>query len=240
LEDYLLHPCPTGCLVLTATQKKGMERIEPAVASVGIVVQFTAPLERDIPRWLQERAGMHGRRLASKAALFLLDQVGPDLYRLDKELEKLVLYAGDRETIEVADVEATVSCQRSFSVFELLRQVSRNEPRKAVHSLRRLMLSGEPPLTVLALLARQVRMLWQVKDSLARGVPMGQIAQQLHLPASVARGYASQSNLVSQVELYRMHQDLRKTDLAIKSTGTSAEVILEALILRLSRRSYIR
>ncbi len=235
LLDYLEHPFPTGCLVLTSTQKKGLEKITPAVESKGIVAHFTSPTEREAPRWLQERARGLGKSISPQAASLLVGQVGLDLYRLERELEKLVTYAGERGKIELEDVKQLVSSQRSFTVFELLRYVSQQEAKKAVTSLRSLILGGESPLSILALLARQVRLLWQVQDARERGMAMPQITQRLNLPSFVVKGYAQQAGYFTGTDLYRFHEALCVMDVKIKSTGTAPEILLEELILALCR-----
>lgn len=233
--SYLEKPHPTACLVLAASQKKGLEKLEAAVASVGIVVGFAAPTERDAPRWLQERAHLQNKNLPFKAASLLLEQVGLDLFRLERELDKLVAYVGNRETIEVGDVKEAVSYQRSFSIFELLRFVSRCERSRAVHSLRNLIRAGEPPLAILALMSRQIRILWQSKDALANGLSISELSRQLHLPQFVVKNYAQESSLFSEKELHKIHTAIRAADLALKGTGTSPELIMENLVLKISQ-----
>lgn len=233
LISYLAHPRPTSCLVLTASQKKGLESLEPAVSAVGVIVHFPPLSEREAPRWLQERAGRHGKQLTVRAATSLVELTGLDSNRLERELEKLAAYVGERRKIDLEDVKEVVSSQRSYSVFELLRQVGLRQTQKAVGSLRRLLISGESPLGILALLSRQIRLVWQVKDGLERGIPPGQIGQRLNLYSSALKNYIDQASSFSVEELYRIHSTLREADVTLKSTGTQPEVVLEALIVGL-------
>jgi DNA polymerase-3 subunit delta len=203
-------------------------------------VQFSAPTERDAPRWLQMRARQLQKQLSPQAASFLVEQVGVDLYRLQSELEKLVAYVGDRSKIEREDVKEAVTSQRSFTVFELLRYVSQNQTRQALSSLRNLLLAGESPLGILALLARQIRILWQAKDGVKRKMPAPEVGQKLNLPPAILRNYIQQAEYFSEAELHRIHRIIRETDLALKSTSTAPQLHLEALVLKLCRRQQQR
>ncbi len=234
LASYLARPNPASCLVLTATQRKGLEKIEAAVSAVGAVVDFPPLSEKDVPGWLRDRASKHhGKILSPQAAAFLGELVGCEMHSLMQELEKLSIYVGNRERIEMEDVKQTVSSYRSFSVFELLRHIGQRQSQKAVHILRKLMVSGEAPLAILGLLARQVRMLWQVKDGLERGMSAQQIGKLLNLYPTILKNYTQQASSFTTDDLRRTHGALRDADLALKSTGVSPEVVLEALVLRL-------
>lgn len=235
MEAYVRHPHRTACLVLSAFQKKGLDKLEEAVQAAGIVVQFIAPTEREAPRWLQERARALGKQLTPQGALLLFEQVGLDLACLEMELEKLALYVGERSVIDISDVRQVVSMQRSHSVFELLQHVGQNETHRAIHSLRNLMLSDASPLGILALLARQIRLVWQVKDGQERGLPLPQISQGIGLSQFIVKKYLQQASQFSESELFGAHYALRQTDRALKSSGTSPERILESLVLELCR-----
>jgi DNA polymerase-3 subunit delta len=240
LESYLTHPFPHAILVLSCAQKKGMEKLQAVVEAMDGMVNFSPPTERDAPRWLQMRARQHRKTLSPHAASFLVEQAGVDLYRLQSELEKLVAYVGERERIEVEDVREAVTSQRSFTVFELLRYVGQNQTQKALSALRKLLLAGEQPLVILALLARQIRILWQAKDGAGRKISAADMNLCLNLPATVLRNYIQQAETFSEAELYRIHRSIRETDLALKSTSTAPQLLLEALVLKLCRRKQDR
>jgi DNA polymerase-3 subunit delta len=234
LESYLARPCAHACLVLTAPKRKGLESLESAVSDVGKVIHFHAPSEKDAPRWLMDRAKKLGKQLSPRAAALLLEQVGLEFSILERELEKLCLYT-ERGKIEPADVEQVSCNQRSFTVFELTRYVGQKQNGKALASLRSLLLAGESPLGILALLSRQIRIVWQVKNGLEDGVPLEALAQKLRLPGFAVRDYARQAALFSELRLARMHQIIRETDSALKSSGTPPEKLMELLIADLCR-----
>ena len=232
--SYIAEPYPTACLVLTVFGKKGLEKLEAAVSSVGVVVDLAGPTEWNAPRWLQDRALSQNKKLSPKAASFLLEQTGLDLHLLEKELEKLVSYVGDRKTIELEDVQDVVSSQRGFTIFELLRLISRRESSQALRALARLIRAGEPPLAILALMARQVRILWQSKDAVNRGVSLAELGRHLRLPQSVVKNYVKESSFFSERELYHLHKAIRAVDVGLKGTGTKPEWLMEDLVLKLT------
>jgi DNA polymerase III subunit delta len=235
LAAYLARPKAVSCAVLCAPSRKGLSALEAAVRATGMVVEFAAPSESELPGWLQGRARQRQKRLNLRAADQLLERVGNDMGRLASELDKLCLFVGERKEIDASDVEEVVSRQRQFSVFELLRAVGKSDGARAVTMLRRLLLHGEPPLPVLALLARQIRILWQTMDAAKAGSSDQQIGQRLKLPASVVGNYRQTAALFSEQSLYHAHRIIRECDLALKSSGVAPEMLLESLILALCR-----
>jgi DNA polymerase-3 subunit delta len=153
-------------------------------------------------------------------------------------LEKLAAYVGDREKIELQDVREAVTSQRSFTIFELLRYVGQSQTRQAISALKKLLLAGEQPLVILALLARQIRLLWQAKDGVKRKIPTGELGQKLNLYPAILRSYTQQAEYFSEAELYQIHRVIRDTDLALKSTSTAPHLLLEALVLKLCQREH--
>ena len=235
--EYLARPSPAACLVLTATHKKGLEKIEAAVEAVGAVVRFTAPGEKDLPGLLMQRAAAAGKKLSPPAARFLLEQLGPDLRALNAELEKVVVYVGDRDRIEVEDIHDAVGAHRTFTVFELTEFVAQNQPLRAVGCLRELLASGAEPLPLLGLLARQIRITWQIKDAVLRGLDQGETARRIGLPPFVVKKASGQAALFSEDDLARAHREICRTDIALKSSGAPPELLLESLVVGLCRRS---
>jgi DNA polymerase III subunit delta len=236
LLSFLQKPVPTGCLVLTVGRTKGMEQVETAVEAVGVVVKFAPLTEWDAPKWVQARAKQQGKHLTPKAASFLTEWVGVEEYALSQELEKLILYVGEAGTIDVPDVEQVVSYQRSFSSFEMMRFIAQRDATKALMALRNLLLAGEAPLAILGLLARQVRLIWQVKDGQDRGMNASEMGRRLNLYPKILQQYVEQASAFSLSRLEGFHESIRSSDVALKSSGGSPDTILEYLIASMCLR----
>jgi DNA polymerase-3 subunit delta len=233
LGSFLPRIPATACLVLTSKGKKGIEGLTKSVESVGEVVQFRAPSGKEAPRWLMERARERGKILAHRAAFLLVEMAGDDFHTLLSELEKICTFVGERETIEAEDVQESACSQRNFSMFDLLDQIKARQAGKAVRSLRGLIISGESPLKVLASLAWQIRIIWQIKEGMRQGLTEAQITQKLKLHPYVVKKAREQAARYAQEDLHEILDAMRQADVSMKSTGTSPEMILEELLLDL-------
>jgi DNA polymerase-3 subunit delta len=101
------------------------------------------------------------RRMDESAARLFRERTQDDLRRIVDELEKVIAYVGERETITEEDVRAAVSDGSESSVFDLTDAVGNRQLSQAFQRLQHLLRSGEPALKVLALVVRQVRLMLQ-------------------------------------------------------------------------------
>jgi DNA polymerase III subunit delta len=231
MEDFVKRIPPSACLVMTASDRKNIEGLAKAVETKGKVVQFRSPGDKEALRWLIERGRQLGKNISHRAAFLLVEMVGSDFGALASELEKICTFVGDRDLIEPEDILQTASSQRSFSTFDMLDHLKARQADKALRSLRSLILSGELPLKILSTLAWQIRIVWQVKDGLRQGIPEAELASRLRSHPFVIKKAREQAARFSDAELYRVIEAIAQTDIAIKSTGSSPELLLEELVL---------
>lgn len=199
----------------------------------GFVKLYKQPKEWQIPNWIRQRAKEKGGKISSQAVALLAALVGNDLRQLDQELEKLHLYA-DGEQVTTEHVQALVSRARQTSIFDLVDCVGRRQTDQALKLLHRLLDDGEAPLYLLAMLARQIRILIQVSELREQGLSQKDMASRLKLhPYVVEKGLAQASNFRMD-QLEAAHQRLLYTDWSIK-TGQSEDVLaLDTLVVALA------
>ena len=225
-------PC-SACLVMTVADRKSVEGLAKAVEAKGKLVNFRPPGDKGAPRWLIERAKGMGKTLSHRAAFLLVEIAGSDLHTLASELDKICTFAGERDRIEVEDILEAAASQRSFSAFEMLDHIKAQQADKALRSLRSMILLGELPLKILSTMAWQIRLVWQVKDGMRLGISEADLHRRLGAHPFAVRKARQQALRFSDAELYRAIAAIGRTDIAIKSTGTSADLLLEDLVLTL-------
>ncbi|SPJ14139.1 DNA polymerase III, delta subunit [Syntrophobacter sp. SbD2] len=233
MEAFVQRIPRSACLVMTALDRKNVEALAKAVETKGKVVQFRSPGDKEALRWLIERCTQLGKILSHRAAFLLVEMVGSDMHALASELDKICTFVGERDRIETEDILETASSQRSFSAFDMLDHLKAQQADKALRSLRSLILSGEIPLKILSTLAWQIRIVWQVKDGLRQGISEAELAARLKSHPFVIKKAREQAVRFSDADLYRVIEAIAKTDIAIKSTGTPPELLLEELVLDL-------
>ncbi|WP_297056928.1 DNA polymerase III subunit delta [Thermosulfurimonas sp.] len=109
---------------------------------------------------MAERLSAEGYTMDRQVAEYFLSLVGEDYAHFRNELEKVLLYAGEKERIEKEDVEAVVTpAPETYSY--LLGDTLLEEGAEAARGLlRRLLDQGDPPLVILAILENYFKRLW--------------------------------------------------------------------------------
>ena len=247
LLEYLENPNPTTHLIFVGRNVDGRLPIVRRFRAMGAFVECKTYSQDAATRWVRERAGDLGCNLSMEGATFLVEEVGPDLQRLARELDKLAEYGSDGSEITVEVIERLVVGRRERSVFELTDAIGRQDVEAALNLLETLLSVGDgqgplQPLPILGMLAWQVRRIWLVKDSLTKGLsdletynltvknPVKELSrwhgQRLRELRETARRF-------SEASLSRGLHRLLQADEELKGGGTSERRALETLVMDL-------
>ncbi len=235
LLQYIENPPPESILVLTIAQQKLDERkkVVKELKKNGVMVAFDPLQNFELENWLIKRAERYGARMRPEAAAQMVMMAGTHLQLLDQELQKLSLYSGKGEEISVEDVESMVSRSLEQDIFRLIDCVARIKIEEAFRILYDLLKNKEEPIRILSLIARQFRIILQVKTLSEKGYSEKQMASQLHLHPYVVKIAYQQGRHMKESVLRRILQVLAEEDVRMKTGQTDKVLALEMFLLRL-------
>jgi len=234
LQSYIEAPAAETCLVFSGTKIDSRRKFFQILKQRDALVEFKALNERQLPSFIRQHLDEQGYSVTGDALSLFVNRVGSSLHEVMTELEKLCLYAGTPRLLDVPDVQAVVSSVRAENVFEIGNAVGRQDPARALKLGRHLVTDGEAPLKILSLLTRHFRQLWKVRELQAEGRPARDIARAAGVPPFVVDGLMAQGKRYSRQDFRRAFRLFVEADLAMKSSGPQAEVVLEQLLLRLA------
>lgn len=173
MESYAASPEPSATLVLRASKWTGGNLEKAIEKSGGVVVKCEAPRVADAAAWCVQRAGQHKARIDANTAKLLVDNIGPDLGRLDMELAKLAVAAaasgvGTGVPAITPELIATfVGFSREEDLWSMQRHLLSGDAGNALREVRhRLEVSRENPIAMLVCYIDLARKL----DGAARGI----------------------------------------------------------------------
>jgi DNA polymerase III delta subunit len=111
----------------------------------------------DAQRWIRAQMKATEKTMAPEAVHELAARVGPDIGRLRGEVERLLLFAGGRSSISVADMREVAGPAGAHDDWAVARAIERGQTAVALRELGLALEAGAVPYMVLGQLAWVVR-----------------------------------------------------------------------------------
>ena len=235
LASYIEQMPETTVLMLVDEEVKGSNPLLKKISPLAEVKTFPLLRGKDLKEWIRQRVKKEGGDITPQAVDLLAELIGGDLWAMDGEIRKLLLYNQAR-SISVDDVRQLVSHVQEASIFALVDAVAEGRTESAQRILHRLYDEGVAPTYILVMITRQFRLIAQARD-LGKGLSRLQIQDRLGLKQSyVVDKTLSQAKLYDFEDVKRAYDKLLETDLAIKTGKYSDKLALELLVTELACR----
>jgi DNA polymerase-3 subunit delta len=266
LEDFLASDVlGDNVLLFTCAAVDRRKRIVKRIREIGAVAELTLERERSgalsaasVDQLIDGVLARERKRLAPAARQLLARRAGGDPAAFAMEIEKLCLYADSTELIGEDEVRVCCRDLAESWIFDFTRALAQRQGGEAVVLLRALLAQGEPPLRLIALIARELRMLLIARDCLVDTlagkwnprVPytvfrdhllpllsesQREVLEGVH-PYVLYLSFQNASRVTSSV-LQRAVLRLQALDIKLKSSSASPLIALEAFVLDFCRGS---
>jgi DNA polymerase III subunit delta len=245
---------PWDVLLMTALQvdrrTRLYKRLEEAGAVLPLVIERdrTGRISREaLTEFISHRLRQAGKTIESQAREMILLRAGDELRSLQEELEKLLLYVGDRPSIRAQDVDLILVDRGEAWVFDLTRSIGERNALDALTHLARLLAQGEHPLKLLGTIAAEVRKLLaarQLLDGELRGRWKRGMSYQLFqqdvlmtgAPVLTRNPYGDymcfqRADRFSLGKLRAHLARIHEADFLLKSAANSQQLVMEKLVL---------
>ncbi len=254
IKAYVDNPNPDAVIVFIAdhvsippdlrrmelSDRDRYERIRDTLGGFCAVVELARVEEGEAVRWIVETAAAEQVKVETDAARELVDALGGDMMLIANELQKLVLYVGEKKRITLGDVETMVLAAKQRTLYELTDAISTKDRARSLLILDAILSTGdgeEAAIGHLYMLAKTFRQMLvilerRVRDSRA----LWQVLWQgFRVPPFAAEDIIRQARRYkSRRELTRTLRLIARADLELRSSPPSKRLILEKLVLELA------
>lgn len=235
LAEYLKQPAESVVVILVETQTDKRSRLFKVMKEQGRACEFVAQNEQILKRWIASLAKQDGKKISESTAELFLEKTGTDMANIRTEWEKLVCYAMDKEIIEAGDIEAICTQRVSNRIFDMVAAIAEKRQKEALDMYHDLLTLKEPPMGILALIARQFNLMLQVKELQQKGMGGRQIADKVGLAPFIVQKYERQASRFKMRELKDALSACVEADEAVKSGRLNDVLSVELLIIERSR-----
>lgn len=234
LAEYLKEIPATTYLVFVETQVDKRGRMFKLMQTRGAAAEFPEQDENTLKRWIAGILKKENKQITEQAAAYLLGKTGMDMENIRGELEKLICYCMDRETVSEQDMDAICTTRMSNHIFDMVGAVADQKQQEALRLYHDLLALKEPPMRILFLIARQFNLLLQVKELKKKGYDNKTIGAKIGLPGFIAGKYAAQAERFRTGDLRRALEDCAEADEGVKSGRMQDRMSVELLIVAYS------
>src|SRR5437868_286664 len=254
IEDYCKNPNPDALIVFVADHisipadvrkiemqdRERYQRIRDTLGQYCGIVELARVEEGEAVRWISDYCTSQAVQIEADGARELVDALGGDMMMISNELEKLILYVGEKKRITLGDVETMVLAAKQRSLYELTDAISSKDRVRALEVLDAILSTGdgdEAAIGHLHMLAKTFRQMLVILERNVR--------DQRALWAALWHGFRvppfAAEDIIRQARRYKSKRELTrairlvaKADLGLRSNPPSKRLVLEKLVFDLT------
>jgi len=235
-DDNVLIFLEGGGEKVTKKKKTKQDTAKPLLVRLAKEKSEEFPLlsGEQLNKWIKDEVKKQSGKIDSPAILELASLVGPDLWNMASEIDKLINYK-NKKLITANDVRAMVRARFDDNIFHLTDALAVKDAKLSFKLLHDQIASGSHELYILTMLTRQFRILLQVREILDQESNYYTIASRLRLHPFVAQKAIRGARKFTLEELKNIYQQLLEIDVRIKSTQDSPRLLFDLLITKVCR-----
>jgi len=251
LNDYF-QTCSAQTVIVVVFSGK-VRKSSPLVKyfsslpSSSVVIEEMKPLKgRALLSWIKEQFHRCGKDLTFDAANRFADIAGNNLGRIHNEIEKIVVYVGEKKQIELDDINQISGWVKSFIEWEIADNLEIGDYKQSLIVLDKLLnKEGTRPEYILGTFSRffsnillaKLLLLEKNKDrkSIFREFKPQILEKYGDLYTRKFNGFFSLVDSLSLIDLNRFIAKLEKIDLQIKTSSLSLQTLLEGFLFEYCR-----
>ncbi|TMV45656.1 DNA polymerase III subunit delta [Paenibacillus mesophilus] len=234
LLEYMKAPSEFTVIAFTVDAEKLDERKKIVKSLKEATIPFLPMNAESLLQWVNKQAERRSFHFAEGAADQLILYTGGGLQTLAAEIEKLSLFVGAGGTVTGESVDKLVTRSTEQNVFILIDDIVRLRLNRAFSILYDLLKQREEPVKLVLLIARQFRIVLQVKELSKQGLSQQQMASQLGLHPYAVKVAAEQGQKFAPERLEHILEQLAELDYRMKSGKVDKVLGLEMFLMKLA------
>lgn len=179
--------------------------------------------------WVEDYLRRFGKRIDQEGLQELVDATGGNKHRLEREIEKLILYVNTANVIRYDDVRKLVTNDQS-DVFEFFAYIARKEVDNALLQLNKLLLK-ENAIKIIAVFSSTFRSLYNQKILAEDHMNNNEIAKKLGQNPYIVDKNLKLWRSYNSEKIRMVLKNLMAMELSFKSTSVNHKLELEKFVI---------
>lgn len=230
LEQCVRTMPPSTVLVLVDGEIRNANPLLKRLSPLGKVEAFHAPKGESLVAWIEDRVTGKQGRISPPAARLMAGNAGDNLWALDNEIDKLLLYASGPAITE-EDVKTAMAHSREANQFAMVDALMARHPDVALRLLHQLLDEGMKAPQLVSFFLRELGLVLKAREAVdLRSSPQEAQARTGLAPGFRLEKVLRQARSTSIEEIRRLYSLLLEADLAFKTGAASEELALDIFV----------
>ncbi|GJQ59554.1 MAG: hypothetical protein SCALA701_23550 [Candidatus Scalindua sp.] len=262
LLEFVETPFNSNCLVLNIGSLDRRKKIAKSLnGNLGIHIECHALYDRPAPwegnrpeyeseltKWIVLQAREYEKVINQKTAFTLIEKAGNELAIIDKQLEVLSLYVGDRKQITEEDIWNVLGVGHREKIYHLLDAVGEKNFVSAIQIVNLMFNSGIEnerkhvifdekviAITMISALHKRMKELWKTLRVLAKGGGENEVLEKTSQKRIFVKKSIRQARNFVEEEMSDKWKSMLEADLLCKTSNLSPAIVIEQLTAKLCR-----
>lgn len=150
---------PHQLVLVTSNKKLIPKEILTHISQKGHLIELRSIYPNELFQYIQNYVQSLDKTISSEAINELINHVGTDLQEVHNQLEKIILYKKNENSIELKDIEQIVGITSHFNIFQLIDALFAKNVDNVLQISQSILESGQHPLLPLSVLIKQFQQL---------------------------------------------------------------------------------
>lgn len=235
LALYFAEIQDTTCMIFVESEVDKRSKTYKAAVKAGSAVDFSMPDERMLTSWMMARVKQAGKTMTQEAWTEFFDRTNDSMDHMNLEMEKLLSYIYDKDSITLADVEAICTKQMHSKVFDMISFIASKDLPKVLELYHDMLAAKEPPIRILALIIRQFDQMYLMKDMASQGMNVSTIASKLGSRDFIVRKNLGLARNFTMEQIRALLEDAADLDECAKTGRINDRMAVELLMVQYSK-----
>ncbi len=230
---YLENPNPSSCLILVAQEKINLKKgIYFTINKMVNVITLWHLDKKDIFFRIKQTLRRFNKEIDSLSCEYLFN-LTDNLLDLKNEIEKLVIFTGDKKMITLEDVEAIRGETKTQNIYALTEAISLKNKERALEIIQNLKLQNIYHLKVLNFIVNWFRKLIYAKV-LLKTKSLLEVKRELNISDFYHPHFQKEIDNFTLEELKKCFNYFLEADRSFKTTQLPPFFVLERLVVSIT------
>ncbi len=198
--------------------------------------EFPKVYESQIKTWITNRFKQKGVAINEQIVDFILANCNLNLWEIDHEIEKIILYFGHKTILEIGEVAQIISGTKEHSVFQIISEIARRNASNAIELVQKILNTAKQEILVVNLIFKYFRNLLILLEESQKTRDKFQLAKAIGATPYFFDDYQEGLKNYSKIEIINAINLITDTDYLLKSSSNEPIFLLELLITNLTSR----